>query len=87
MTCVSGKNLGVRDRVAGSNICTYEGGRNSSVNSIMRMTWAGHVARMGNIRDAYTTLVEETEEKRALGSIVWCTDLSLSSDSVNSGRC
>jgi hypothetical protein len=32
-----------------------------------RMIWAGHVARMGQRRDAYKVLVGKPEEKRPLG--------------------
>jgi hypothetical protein len=32
-----------------------------------RMTWAGHVARMGEGRDAYRILVGRPEERRPLG--------------------
>jgi hypothetical protein len=32
-----------------------------------RMRWAGHVARMGPKRNAYSILVEEPKEKRPLG--------------------
>jgi hypothetical protein len=32
-----------------------------------RMRWAGHVARMGETRNAYRILVGKPEEKRALG--------------------
>jgi hypothetical protein len=32
-----------------------------------RMRWAGHVARMGEKRNAYRILVIEPEEKRPLG--------------------
>jgi hypothetical protein len=31
------------------------------------MRWAGHVARMGETRNAYRLLVGEPEEKRPLG--------------------
>jgi hypothetical protein len=32
-----------------------------------RMRWAGHVARMGETRNAYRALVWQLEEKRPLG--------------------
>jgi hypothetical protein len=32
-----------------------------------RMRWAGHVARMGEKRNAYRILVRKPEEKRPLG--------------------
>jgi hypothetical protein len=32
-----------------------------------RMRWAGHVARMGETRNAYRILVGKSEEKRPLG--------------------
>jgi len=32
-----------------------------------RMSWAEHVARMGDRRDAYRVLVGKTEEKKSLG--------------------
>jgi hypothetical protein len=32
-----------------------------------RMRWAGHVARMGEVRGAYNILVGRTEERRPLG--------------------
>jgi hypothetical protein len=32
-----------------------------------RMRWAGHVARMGAKRNAYSILVEKPEKKRPLG--------------------
>jgi hypothetical protein len=32
-----------------------------------RMRWAGHVARMGEKRNAYKILVGKPEEKRPLG--------------------
>jgi hypothetical protein len=32
-----------------------------------RMRWAGHVARMGEVRDAYNILVGKPEERRPLG--------------------
>jgi hypothetical protein len=32
-----------------------------------RMRWAGHVARMGEKRNAYRLLVEKPEGRRALG--------------------
>jgi hypothetical protein len=32
-----------------------------------RMRWAGHIARMGERRDAYSILVGKTERKRPLG--------------------
>jgi hypothetical protein len=32
-----------------------------------RRIWAGHVARKGEMRSAYKTLVEEPEGKRPLG--------------------
>jgi hypothetical protein len=32
-----------------------------------RMRWAGHVGRMGEIRDVYGVLVEKPEGKRPLG--------------------
>jgi len=31
------------------------------------MRWAGHVARMGEVRDVYSVLVENHEGKRPLG--------------------
>jgi len=33
----------------------------------MRMGWAGHVARMGAIRNAYNILLGNSEGKRPLG--------------------
>jgi hypothetical protein len=32
-----------------------------------RMRWAGHVARMGEIKNSYSILVGKPEEKRPLG--------------------
>jgi hypothetical protein len=32
-----------------------------------RMRWAGHVARMGDVRGAYNILVERPERRRPLG--------------------
>jgi hypothetical protein len=32
-----------------------------------RMRWAGHVARMGETRNAYRILVEKPEERKTLG--------------------
>jgi hypothetical protein len=32
-----------------------------------RMRWAGHVARVGEVRTAYTILVSKPEGKRQLG--------------------
>jgi hypothetical protein len=32
-----------------------------------RVRWAGHVARMGEMRSAYSVLVEKHEGKRPLG--------------------
>ena len=32
-----------------------------------RMIWAGHVARMGELRDVYSLLIGEPEGKRPLG--------------------
>jgi hypothetical protein len=32
-----------------------------------RMRWAGHVARMGEVRGAYNILIESTEGRRPLG--------------------
>jgi hypothetical protein len=38
------------------------------VRSLMRrMRWAGHVARMGELRNAYRILVGKSDEKRPLG--------------------
>jgi hypothetical protein len=34
---------------------------------LRRMMWAGHVARMGERRNAYRILVGNTERKRPLG--------------------
>jgi len=31
-----------------------------------RMRWIGHVARMGDIRNVYNTLIRKVEEKRQL---------------------
>jgi hypothetical protein len=33
----------------------------------LRSTWAGHVARIGDIRDAYRVLVRKPERQRPLG--------------------
>jgi hypothetical protein len=33
----------------------------------IRIGWAGHVARMGEMRSAYSVLVEKPEGKRPLG--------------------
>jgi hypothetical protein len=33
-----------------------------------RMRWAGHVARMGETRNAYMILVEKPEGKRPIGN-------------------
>jgi len=35
------------------------------------MRWAGHVARMGEMRNAYTILVVKPDGKRPLGR-PWC---------------
>jgi hypothetical protein len=32
-----------------------------------QLTWMGHVARMGEMRNSYEILLEETEWKRVLG--------------------
>jgi hypothetical protein len=39
----------------------------SSPNVIWAIKWAGHVARMGKIRDVYSVLVGKSEGKRPLG--------------------
>jgi hypothetical protein len=35
--------------------------------NVRKMKWAGHVARMGAIRNAYTILARKPERKRPLG--------------------
>jgi hypothetical protein len=47
------------------NLCGY---RNRMIKS-RRMRWAGHVARMGEKRNAYRILVEKPEGKRPLGRL------------------
>jgi hypothetical protein len=36
----------------------------------LRMKWAGHVARMGETRNAYSILVGKTEGKSPLGRLI-----------------
>jgi hypothetical protein len=38
------------------------------INKLRRMRWAGHVARMGEERNAYRLLVGKPEGKKLLGS-------------------
>jgi hypothetical protein len=51
--------MGVRDLYSSPSIIRIIKSR--------RMTWAGHVARMGKKRSAYRLLVGKPEEKRPLG--------------------
>jgi hypothetical protein len=45
----------------------------------MRMRWAGHVARMGQNRNAYRILVAKSEGKRPLGRLRrrWVDDIKI----------
>jgi hypothetical protein len=45
----------------------------------MRMRWAGHVARMGDKRNAYRILVGKPEGKRPLGRPIsrWVDDIKM----------
>jgi hypothetical protein len=40
---------------------------NNNNNSVRRLRWAGHVARMGEMRGAYRALVRKPEGRRPLG--------------------
>jgi hypothetical protein len=43
----------------------------------MRMRWAGHVAPMGEKRDAYRILVGKPEEKRSLERYRWVDNIKM----------
>jgi hypothetical protein len=47
--------------------------------SIIRMRWAGHVARMGEKRNAYRILVGNAEGKRPLGRprCMWVNNIKM----------
>jgi hypothetical protein len=45
----------------------YSSPSKTAITTSRRMRWAGHVARMGEKRNAYTILVRKPEEKRPLG--------------------
>jgi hypothetical protein len=42
-----------------------------------RMRWAGHVARMGENRNAYRILVGKPERKRPLGRCRWVDNIKI----------
>jgi hypothetical protein len=64
-----GHRLRVLRRVFGPKRDEVKGGYSSQIRMIRsrRMQWAGHVARMGEMRTAYRILVGKPEGKRPLG--------------------
>jgi hypothetical protein len=56
-------------------------------NKPRRMRWAGHVARMGEKRNAYRLLVEKPEGKRPLGRTIrrWVDNIRMDLGEVEWG--